>query len=182
MSCQIINHVHERHDKCMAMAKQFDAIVWSCNLGQIVADGGSQMKADNDMQDFAKSIPILPSADVMMLMDAKDALVKINDTEIGLVDTLCYNYPYADAYKLGAPNVPDDEKLSGVEISSHAFDSVLPGFSYPFSFIVLLFAFSTMISRSYSGEQSYFYLFGVESITKFNMTFLLFTLLGVHGL
>ena len=64
MSCQIINYVHEEHDKYMAVAKQFDAIVWRCNPGHIDADGGSQMKADKEMQDLASSIPVWPTADV----------------------------------------------------------------------------------------------------------------------
>ena len=33
MSCQIINYVHEEHDKHMEVAKQFDANVWRCNPG-----------------------------------------------------------------------------------------------------------------------------------------------------
>merc|ERR1712079_621130 len=101
MSCQIINYVHEEHDKYMEVAKQFDAIVWRCIPGDIDADGGSQQKADKDMQELAKTIPVWPTADVMTLMGAKDALVKIKDTDFGLVDTLGYYSP--EDMKAGFP-------------------------------------------------------------------------------
>jgi len=84
------------------------------------------------------------------------------------------------AYEKGAPNVPEGERLGGIEMTSWAFDSVFPGFRYLLSFIALLFAFSTMISWSYYGEQSCVYLFGVGSITKYKMTFLFFTFLGCN--
>merc|ERR1712241_1309018 len=58
--------------------------------------------------------------------------------------------------------------LDGIAMTSWAFDSVFPGFRYLLSFIALLFAFSTMISWSYYGEQSCTYLFGVESVTNFS--------------
>lgn len=85
-----------------------------------------------------------------------------------------------DAYKLGAPDVPENERLGGIEMTSWAFDQVFPGFRYLLSFIALLFAFSTMISWSYYGEQSCVYLFGVGSITKYKMSFLFFTFLGCN--
>ena len=101
MSCQIINYIHEEHDKYMEVAKQFDAIVWRCNPGHIDADGGSQQKADKDMQELAKTIPVWPTADVTTLMGAKDVLVKIKNTDFGLVDTLGYYSP--EDMKAGFP-------------------------------------------------------------------------------
>merc|ERR1711920_462186 len=85
-----------------------------------------------------------------------------------------------DTYRLGAPDVPEDERLNGIQMTSWAFDSVFPGFRYLLSFIALLFAFSTMISWSYYGEQSCVYLFGTGSITCYKVTFLFFTFLGCN--
>merc|ERR1712060_721849 len=85
-----------------------------------------------------------------------------------------------DTYQLGSPDVPVDERLTGIELTSTAFDSVFPGFRYLLSFIALLFAFSTMISWSYYGEQSCVYLFGLGSVTPFKVTFLFFTFLGCN--
>merc|ERR1712157_122901 len=76
------------------------------------------------------------------------------------------------AYELGSPELPEAERLSGIEMTSEAFNSVFPGFRYLLSFIALLFAFSTMISWSYYGEQSCVYLFGLGSVTCYKVTFL----------
>merc|ERR1712050_348954 len=92
-SCQIVEYHYEEHDKFIEVAKQLDAIIVRCNPGHIDADGGSQQKFDKDMQDLASKIPIWPTADVMTLMGAKDALVKIKDMGFGLVDTLGYYSP-----------------------------------------------------------------------------------------
>merc|ERR1711920_290300 len=85
-----------------------------------------------------------------------------------------------ETYKEGAPDVPENERLMGIELTSAAFDSVFPGFRYLLSFIALLFAFSTMISWSYYGEQSCVYLFGLGSITCYKVIFLFFTFLGCN--
>lgn len=54
----------------------------------------------------------------------------------------------------------DGVRLGGVDLTSAAFDSVLPGFRYILTIAIILFAFSTMISWSYYGLQSWKYLFG----------------------
>merc|ERR1712241_1535636 len=77
----------------------------------------------------------------------------------------------AEAYRLD---------LDGIAMTSEAFNSVFPGFRYLLSFIALLFAFSTMISWSYYGEQSCVYLFGLGSVTCYKVTFLFFTFLGCN--
>jgi len=74
----------------------------------------------------------------------------------------------------------EQDGLSGIELTSWAFDSVFPGFRYLLSVIALLFAFSTMISWSYYGEQSCVYLFGLGSTTCYKVTFLFFTFLGCN--
>ncbi|MEM9367626.1 MAG: alanine/glycine:cation symporter family protein [Planctomycetota bacterium] len=51
-------------------------------------------------------------------------------------------------------------RVGGVDLTSAAFDSVLPGFRYILTVAIILFAFSTMISWSYYGLQSWKYLFG----------------------
>ena len=52
------------------------------------------------------------------------------------------------------------ERVGGVDLTSRAFDSVLPGFRYVLTIAIILFAFSTMISWSYYGLQAWKYLFG----------------------
>jgi len=72
------------------------------------------------------------------------------------------------------------ERIGGVNITSMAFDHAIPGFSYVLVIAVVLFAFSTIISWSYYGIQSWKYIFGRsrESDLIYKMLFLSFTILG----
>ena len=78
----------------------------------------------------------------------------------------------------GAHDAPPDQVGSGIQMTSWAFASVFPGFPVLLSFIALLFAFSTMISWSYYGEQCWAHLFGVKSILSYKALFLLFVWMG----
>ncbi len=72
------------------------------------------------------------------------------------------------------------EQLGGVNLTSAAFESAIPGFSYLLMIAVVLFAFSTILSWSYYGLQAWKYLFGRSKAADlcFKMLFLLFTVLG----
>ncbi|REJ77410.1 MAG: alanine:cation symporter family protein [Acidobacteria bacterium] len=72
------------------------------------------------------------------------------------------------------------ETVGGVDLTSRAFDDVLPGFRYILTIAILLFAFSTMISWSYYGLQSWKYLFGRSNAADitFKVLFLLFVVIG----
>ena len=83
----------------------------------------------------------------------------------------------------GASNVvlnADGSLIGGVDLTSMAFDSVIPGFSYILTIAIVLFAFSTMISWSYYGLQSWKYLFGKGKTadTVYKVLFLLFIVIG----
>lgn len=67
---------------------------------------------------------------------------------------------------------------SGISMTSSAFSTVFPWFPPVLSFIAVLFAFSTMISWSYYGEQCWARLFGVRTILGYKGLFLLFVWLG----
>jgi AGCS family alanine or glycine:cation symporter len=68
--------------------------------------------------------------------------------------------------------------LEGVEMTSRAFDTVIPGFKYVLTATVVLFAYSTMISWSYYGERCCTFLFGTGSSMPYRVVFLAFTVLG----
>ncbi|WP_191859282.1 alanine/glycine:cation symporter family protein [Hanstruepera ponticola] len=72
------------------------------------------------------------------------------------------------------------EQIGGVDLTSIAFDSVIPGFSYVLTIAIVLFAFSTMISWSYYGLQSWKYLFGRGKTADmvYKILFLLFVVIG----
>jgi AGCS family alanine or glycine:cation symporter len=76
----------------------------------------------------------------------------------------------------GAHAAPDAG--SGIQMTSWAFASVFPWFPVVLSFTAVLFAFSTMISWSYYGEQCWAQLFGLRSILAYKLIFLLFAWLG----
>ena len=70
--------------------------------------------------------------------------------------------------------------MGGVELTSSAFESVLPWFPYVLTIAVVLFAFSTMLSWSYYGAKCWTYLFG-ESRTMdllFKVIFCIFIVIG----
>jgi AGCS family alanine or glycine:cation symporter len=73
--------------------------------------------------------------------------------------------------------------IGGVDLTSMAFNSVIPGFSYVLTIAIVLFAFSTMISWSYYGLQSWKYLFGrgkkADLVYKF--LFLVFVVIGASA-
>lgn len=70
--------------------------------------------------------------------------------------------------------------ISGVDLTSLAFDSVIPHFSYVLTVAIVLFAFSTMISWSYYGLQSWKYLFGKGKVADivYKIMFLIFVVIG----
>ncbi len=70
--------------------------------------------------------------------------------------------------------------VGGVDLTSMAFDSVIPHFSYVLTVAIILFAFSTMISWSYYGLQSWKYLFGRSKWAdlSYKVLFLLFVVIG----
>ncbi len=72
------------------------------------------------------------------------------------------------------------ESVGGVDLTSMAFEKVIPGFSIVLTIAIILFAFSTMISWSYYGLQSWKYLFGRGKTADlvYKVIFLLFVVIG----
>jgi AGCS family alanine or glycine:cation symporter len=66
----------------------------------------------------------------------------------------------------------------GIAMTSSAFETVFPWFPPVLTLIAVLFAFSTMISWSYYGEQCWARLFGVRTILIYKGLFLLFVWFG----
>jgi AGCS family alanine or glycine:cation symporter len=70
--------------------------------------------------------------------------------------------------------------MSGVDLTSAAFATVLPWFPYVLTVAVVLFAFSTMLSWSYYGLQSWMFLFGRSKIAdvSYKVLFCAFIVIG----
>lgn len=69
---------------------------------------------------------------------------------------------------------------SGVDLTSMAYNDVIPHFSYVLTIAIVLFAFSTMISWSYYGLQAWKFLFGRGKIAdlSYKILFLVFVVIG----
>ena len=77
------------------------------------------------------------------------------------------------------PAAPIDG-MSGVELTSSAFASVIPWFPVPLAIVEMLFAFSTMIAWSYYGLEGWVYLFGPARSLKlaYNVFFCAMVVVG----
>merc|ERR1712176_1122070 len=109
MSCQVLQYQHESHDEFFNVLKKFDGVMVRCNPGQINADGENQSRFNDAVRDLKKhNVVAWPSPDVMELMGAKDALVKVKDMPFGLPDTYLYESPaeLAEAFKKGVAFAP----------------------------------------------------------------------------
>lgn len=78
------------------------------------------------------------------------------------------------------PALLNDGSISGVELTSSAFASVIPWFPNVLAVVIMLFAYSTMISWSYYGLEGFIYVFGSRRWAKivFNTVFCLFIVVG----
>jgi AGCS family alanine or glycine:cation symporter len=94
------------------------------------------------------------------------------------MDTGAFDYGNA----VGSTVLLNDSQtyVGGVDLTSMAYDSVIPGFRYVLTIAIIMFAFSTMISWSYYGLQSWKYLFGrgKAADTVYKILFLLFVVIG----
>jgi AGCS family alanine or glycine:cation symporter len=74
----------------------------------------------------------------------------------------------------------DGQAVNGVDLTARAYSDVLPGFNYVLTLAIIMFAFSTMISWSYYGLQSWKFLFGRSKAAdmSFKLIFCLFVVIG----
>ncbi|MEM6518759.1 MAG: alanine/glycine:cation symporter family protein [Cyanobacteria bacterium P01_D01_bin.71] len=101
---------------------------------------------------------------VALLEPFIDTIVICNMTAIAIVLTGVYQ--------------DTGEGLSGVAMTSSAFESVIGWFPVVLSIAVCLFAFSTIISWSYYGIQAWTYLFGANTAIVFKLIYVVCTFLG----
>lgn len=87
-------------------------------------------------------------------------------------------FPYGDV--IDKKVLIEGARVGGVDLTSRAYDDVLPGFRYILTLAIVLFAFSTMISWSYYGLQSWKYLFGRSKAAdiSYKLLFLAFVVIG----
>ena len=71
-------------------------------------------------------------------------------------------------------------EISGIELASNAFQSVIPFFPVILSLIAVLFAMSTLISWAYYGQKAWTFLLGEgkKRVLTFNLIYCLFIVIG----
>lgn len=71
-------------------------------------------------------------------------------------------------------------KISGIELASNAFQSVIPFFPIILSIIAVLFALSTLISWAYYGQKAWTFLLGEgkKRVLMFNLIYCVFIVIG----
>ncbi|HPF25060.1 MAG: alanine/glycine:cation symporter family protein [Steroidobacteraceae bacterium] len=77
--------------------------------------------------------------------------------------------------------VATDGDAQGVALTSRAFATVVPWFPIVLAVSVILFALSTILGWGYYGEQSWRYLFGDSSRSRYSYRLLLCLMLSVAG-
>ena len=71
-------------------------------------------------------------------------------------------------------------QISGIELASNAFQSVIPFFPIILSIIAVLFAMSTLISWAYYGQKAWTFLLGEgkKRVLTFNLIYCIFIVIG----
>ncbi len=92
-------------------------------------------------------------------------------------------FDYSDANTSSVLIKATGERIGGVDLTSAAYNDVIPNFSYVLTIAVILFAFSTMISWSYYGLQAWKYLFGRSKVAdiSYKLLFLAFVVIGASA-
>ena len=72
------------------------------------------------------------------------------------------------------------KEISGIELASNAFQSVIPFFPYILSIIAIMFALSTLISWAYYGQKAWTFLLGEgkKRVLTFNILYCIFIVIG----
>ncbi|MDY0028390.1 MAG: alanine/glycine:cation symporter family protein [Pseudobdellovibrionaceae bacterium] len=75
------------------------------------------------------------------------------------------------------------QEVSGIDLTSRAFETVIPWFEYALLVCVALFAFSTIIVYAYYGEKAAGYLFGdkLSVVMTYRVLYLAFVVLGASA-
>lgn len=99
--------------------------------------------------------------------------------ETFLTGVLCLFTSFAIVFS-GVLNNTQIGQISGIELASNAFQSVIPFFPIILSIIAVLFAMSTLISWAYYGQKAWTFLLGEgkKRVLMFNLIYCSFIVIG----
>ncbi|MGN0402597.1 MAG: alanine/glycine:cation symporter family protein [Acetatifactor sp.] len=108
-----------------------------------------------------------------------DTIVVCTMTALTILTSGVYNLEAYEACAVNGTELADAGLLSGVALTSAAFETVFGSFGSKFiSIAVMLFAFSTILGWSYYGERAIEYLFGIKAIPVYKVFFLVIIFIG----
>jgi len=116
------------------------------------------------LEPFIDTVVICTMTALVIIMFNKDGIV----------------FPYGGDGKGSVVLNATGGSTSGVDLTSMAYNEVIPHFSYVLTVAIVLFAFSTMISWSYYGLQAWKFLFGRSKAAdlSYKLLFLVFVVIG----
>lgn len=108
-----------------------------------------------------------------------DTIVVCTMTALTILTSGVYDLDAYEACAVNGTELAEAGLLSGVALTSSAFETVFGSFGNKFiSIAVMLFAFSTILGWSYYGERAIEYLFGVKAIPIYKVFFLVVIFIG----
>ncbi len=111
-----------------------------------------------------------------------DTIVVCTMTALTILCSGVYDFSAYEACAISGTSLTDAGLLSGVALTSAAFESVFGSFGGKFiSLAVMLFAFSTILGWSYYGERAIEYLFGLKAVPVYKIVFILIIFIGCNA-
>lgn len=111
-----------------------------------------------------------------------DTIIVCTMTALTILCSGVYDMAAYEQCAINSTDLADAGLLSGVALTSSAFESVFGPLGGKFiSIAVMLFAFSTILGWSYYGERAIEYLFGLKIVPVYKLVFILIIFLGCNA-
>lgn len=111
-----------------------------------------------------------------------DTIVVCTMTALTILCSGVYDFAAYQQCAINGTDLADAGLLSGVALTSAAFESVLGSFGNKFiSIAIMLFAFTTILGWSYYGERAVEYLFGLKAVPIYKIIFILMLFVGCNA-
>ena len=144
-------------------------------LGEVIRQGVQRAAFSNEAG--IGSSPIAHAA-AMNREPAREGCVALLEP---FIDTVVICSMTALVILIASPDLQSSSapNLSGAVLTANAFDSSIPGFGkYFVSIAISLFAYSTILSWAYYGEQAINYLFGRDGVIPYKIVYSVLAFLG----
>ena len=111
-----------------------------------------------------------------------DTIIVCTMTALTILCSGVYDFTLYESAAVEGVSLADAGLLSGVALTSAAFESVFGALGNKFiSIAVMLFAFSTILGWSYYGERAVEYLFGLKAVPVYKVIFILIIFIGCNA-